>query len=63
MTIQGQPDGEISFAQLVARQRPQALPAGTLLVHPPAAAWSGRVLVRLGDGGLAFVPAADLDPG
>ncbi|MCK6491694.1 MAG: hypothetical protein L6R48_25900 [Planctomycetes bacterium] len=41
----------------------RALPAGTLLVHPPAAAWSGRVLVRLGDGSLAFVPAADLDPG
>lgn len=40
----------------------RALPAGSLLERAADEVWAGRVLVRLGDGGLAYVAEADLTP-
>lgn len=40
----------------------RALPAGTLLARAADEPWSGRILVRLGDGALAYVAETDTAP-
>lgn len=40
----------------------RALPAGSLLEQAGDEVWAGRLLVRLGDGSLAYVALADVSP-